>query len=252
MASKSEIARIHHDIRLRWPHGDIPGLERYDQPLAPFPTHQLQAVIDSMDRDGQKFAPRPTEIVAKLAKAFVDAPDWYAVLAELRDRQAGGGLRAVVAGRTCTAGGQCDGSGFVELDHEDNPIPVDSGIRPASSRRCQCHDQLLREAAQQRSTHPVVGMFLTRIDQREIADVLNGDRTAEAQMRTKYQQYVENLHRTLTHVGVDTADLAQFERLAGERPAVLEQLAAGRERAGELKRPDMAGQLTTSDEERAA
>jgi hypothetical protein len=226
--TQGEVMKIALEIRKRWPHGDMPSDDQYHHDLQGFSAHQVYAVVEAMDRDGVKFAPRGSEIIKRLAEIAVDAPDWYAVLSELRDRQAGGGLRAVVADRICPAN-QCDGSGTTELDADDNVIfSEEIGGKPASSRPCVCREQLVREVARQRSVHAVVAMFLTHLDQREIADVLAGDRTAEAQTRAKYADYCANLRRSLAYTGIDPAGLPALERLQQEREQHAE-IEAGRE-----------------------
>jgi hypothetical protein len=225
--TQGEVMTLTVEIRKRWPHGDMPSDDQYHHDLQAFGAHQVYAVVEAMDRDGNKFAPRGSEIIKRLAEIAVDAPDWYAVLSELRDRQAGGGLRAVLADRICPAN-QCNGSGITELDAAGNVIFTEEiGGKPDSSRPCICREQLVREVAQQRSAHPVVAMFLTHLDQREIADVLAGDRTAEAQTRTKYEDYVTNLHRSLAYSGIDPAGLPALERLQQER-AQHAEIDAGR------------------------
>jgi hypothetical protein len=241
--TQGEVMKITLEIRKRWPHGDMPSDEQYHHDLERFGAHQVYAVVEALYRDGVKFAPSGARIVGRLAEMFVDAPDWYAVLSELRARQTGGVLRAVVADRICPAN-QCDGSGTTELDAQGDVIfSEEIGGKPDSSRPCVCREQLVREVALHRAAHPVVAMFITHLDPQEIADVLAGDRTAEAQTRTKYGEYRDNLHRSLAYAGIDPAGLPALERLQQER-AQLAEVGAGRN--GELR------QIRTGDAGEAA
>lgn len=242
--TQSEVVTLRIDMLRRWPHSaaNMQSVDEYHQTLQRFNAHQVRAAVEALDADGVKFAPRGSGIVGKLAELYIDAPDWYAVLSEARVRRASSGHRAAATiGRVCPVN-ECDGDGWSCRGDDGNIIRYwETFEKPSAMEPCRCREQLLNEAKAQQSAHPVVAMFLTQIDQREIADVLNGDRTAEAQTRVKYEDYTTNLHRALTYSGIETAGLLGLERRAVER-----------EQAGQLQRPDVLGAITDGTEDQAA
>lgn len=242
--TQGEVMKLTTDMAKRWPHSatNMPSDSEYFEALQRFNAHQVKATVEALDADGVRFAPRGSEIVRKLAELYVDAPDWYAVLAEARARRASSGHRALATiDRVCPAG-QCDGSGRVELNSEGGVVRSwETGERPATTADCMCREQLLREATARQSAHPVVAMFLTQIDQRELHDTLDRNTYAEHSLKSKYEDYTTNLLEQLTYSGIDPAGLPGLTRRQLER-----------ERTGELQRPDVRGAITDSSTEEAA
>lgn len=239
--TQGEVMKLTTDMAKRWPHSaaNMPSDSEYFEALQRFNAHQVKATVEALDADGVRFAPRGSEIVRKLAELYVDAPDWYAVLSEARARKASSGHRALATiDRVCPVN-ECDGSGFAGLDAEGNVIRFwETFEKPEATRACRCREQLLREAAARQSAHPVVAMFLTQIDQREIADALNGNTYAEHSAKDKYEDYTNNLLQQLTYSGIDPAGLPGLVRRQSER-------------VGQLQRPDVAGTLTNNTGEPA-
>ncbi len=98
--------------------------------------------------------------------------------------------------------GVCDGDGMA--------IDVDAN----EAFRCRCWPERLRIKRIRKGKHPLVAEFLEHIGMSEIGDI-EGDRTAEAQVRDKYTAWVRGLLRQATHQGIETGGLPALERLQG-------------------------------------
>lgn len=204
-------------IQRRWTHSDPVDSEYIDE-LASVHADHAFAAVDSWYRDGERFAPSAGQIIGRIADLALDMPDWYVVVNELHHRQSAAGKQSWTNDRICPHG-RCDGRGLV----------IDEEARTSSY--CECREQLQAEIAARQTTHPVVAQFIAEIGQREIADVLLGDRTAEAQVRNKYEAFARNARRSIAYTGIDTAGLPALERLQQERERRIE-IEAARGQAG--------------------
>jgi hypothetical protein len=220
----SEIMVLVNDIDQRWPHSGV--VEKAYAKLGVLSFEQAQSVVETLDADGLRFAPSAGQILDKFAQLLLDAPRWSAVLAEARRRQGSGGSAARLADRRCPAG-VCNGSGWVELDAQDEPIPLEEedgqlvpspdAPRPVRQRACECRESLLAEARAAQTVSPVVAAFLAEVSPRKLHDALAGDYTATAQLKADYQDFLRDLTRTVAYAGIDTAGLPALERLEAQR-----------------------------------
>lgn len=220
-------------ILRRWPHAD-PVVSEYIADLADVHADHAFAALDAWYRDGERFAPSGAQIIGRIADLALDVPDWYAVVAELQRRVTAAGKQSWTRDRVCPLD-RCDGRGLV----------IDDEAR--TSRYCECRDQMQAEIAARQSAHPIVAAFIEEVGQREIHDVLDGDRTAQAQVRDKYLAFARNTRRSVVYTGIDTAGLPQLERLKTERELGIGLLPGARAAAG-LRRPDTLAELTAPPE----
>jgi hypothetical protein len=206
----TEIKLLVADIVDRWPHSKL-AVAQYLSDLEPVRAEHAVAALDSLYRDGERFAPSGAQIIGRIADLALDVPAWGSVVGELHRRQTAAGKQSWTKDRTCPLG-RCDGRGLV----------IDDEAR--TSRYCECRDKMQAEIAARQTTHPVVASFLAEVGQRELVDVLAGDRTAEAQVRTKYEAYVRGVRRSVVYTGIDTAGLPALERLQREAAVRMGQL----------------------------
>lgn len=225
----------------RWPHCE-PVDSEYIADLADVHADHAFAAVDSWYRDGERFAPSGAQIIGRIADLALDIPDWYRVVAELERRQRAAGHQSWTKDRVCPLG-RCDGKGIVQSGDENTPK------HEIVTSYCECRDQMQTEIASRQAAHPVVAAFIEEIGQREIHALLEGDRVAEAQIRTKYEAFVRNTRRSVVYHGIDPAGLPALQRLQHEREQGIGLMPGARR--GQLQRPDVAGTLTNNTGESA-
>lgn len=221
----AEVLELVSGILDRWPHVEAKMtdkvIEQYRRDLSMVLPEHAAIAVETWYRDGERFAPSGAEIFGRIADLAIDVPDWGTVKSILERRAAAAdGRRLWTDGRSCPLG-QCDGSGTDEVFAPGNDF------RPIASRRCACREQMAAERASRDAVHPVIADFLELVGEREIADVLSGDRTAEAQVRTKYQAHVRSIRRQVLFQGLPDGGLAGMRRLAAEAAERLPKLVPG-------------------------
>lgn len=195
-----------------------PGfIDQYVRTFAEIDARHARAAAESWYRDGNKWAPSAGELLVLLADLALDIPDWGLVKAQILGHGAPLCDDLPELPDDCPFG-ECDGDGLV-LDWETN-----------TGMPCRCRPLRQEIRRQRRGGHPLVAEFLREVGSLEVAD-LQGDRTAEAQIRTKWEAFARGTRRQVTHRGIDPAGLPQLERIA--------KAAAARElRSGAPRRPD--------------
>lgn len=164
------------------------------------PEH-ARAAAEAWSRDGHDWPPTAGQLRSRLADLILDAPDWAQVKAQLTGR-AEPPPDVPELPDSCPHG-VCDGSGLV-LDWDTNTaVPC----------RCRPGRQAIRRA--RRGHHPLIVEFLRRVGSVEVADL--EDRTASAQVRRQWEEFVAGVRRQVTHAGMDGAGLPQLERIAAQR-----------------------------------
>jgi hypothetical protein len=216
--TRAEVLELVASIVERWPHSPV-APDQYERDLTDLHAPYAHAAVDALYRDGERFAPNGGQIIRWIANAAIDAPPWGKVKAEIDRRRAGaGGARWSHDGRACPHG-SCDGRGIV----------VDDDAR--TSRYCTCRSLIRIEVAEASGMHPLVSQFVAEVGRQEIA-ALDGNRTAEAQVRDKYEAFMANARRGVAYTGIPTAGLPALERLAREQAQRAGQLDPGEQRGG--------------------
>lgn len=205
--TEAEVSALVIDMAARWPHqkAQLVGddvVKRYATDLAGLEPEPVGAAVESWYRDGQRFAPSGAQIIGHYAALVIDAPEWWQVKAALTG-QASVPDGAPELPDDCPYG-VCDGDGW-EVDVETN-----------TASHCRCRSGRLAIKRLRKGKHPMVAEFIAYVGASEIGDI-EGDRTAESQVREKYQAWVRGLLREATHQGIDTAGLPALERLQGRR-----------------------------------
>lgn len=186
-----EWLRVAALMRRLWPHSPIPEatVRAWGESVADLPADAVKAAVDAWHMDGNAWPPTGGQIRSTIAKRSIAAPDWTAAkvqLLEVRDH-------TPVKGWECPHS-LCDGSTLL----------VDEATRTTRSCRCRRdRKQALidRRLAALSHVHPTVAAFVEAVGIGELKD-LDGDRTAEAQVRDKYRDFVSGEHRRITHKGL--------------------------------------------------
>lgn len=207
--TKAETSSLVAEMMRKWPHAAerLAGQDDgYAEALADIDAAHARAALEAWSRDGEKWPPSSGELRAKLVDLLLDVPEWWQVKAALT------GVTPVPEGapempEECPYG-DCDGDGWV----------VDVDTNTASPCRCRPERQAIRRA--RRAQHPLVAEFIRRVGSREVEDI-EGDRTAEAQVREKWVAFVTGARRHLTYQGIEPAGLPALERVASSKPRQL-------------------------------
>jgi hypothetical protein len=204
----------------RWPHcRDKVHVAQYERDLAGVVPEHAVVAVETWYRDGERFAPSGADILGRVADLALDIPAWGAVTAELHRVHSDARGRSWTDGRTCPLG-QCDGRGIVADDEA------------RTSRYCACREQMRAEQAALQAVHPIVAEFIATVGQRELAGVLDGDRTAEAQVREKWLAFARNVRRQVTYHGIPDHGLPGMRRLAIESAQRMPEIASSNGRRG--------------------
>lgn len=177
-----------------WPHRPLPdaAAAKMYADLKHLPVGQVLAGVETLYNDGREFPPNGAQIKAKVIELAFDMPAWADVKAEL--------ARPLEVNHaqpdTCPAG-ECDGSGVVEIEATNSAKP------------CACRAQRARPR------HPLIVGFLETVGRDEFRDVLD-DRTAEAQVRVKWEAFVRSRQRDEAYAGLPDAGLPMLERVNRE------------------------------------
>lgn len=189
----------------------------YAEHLSDVALAHARAAVEAWSRDGKAWPPNAGELRGRLVDLAIDPPAWWQV-------------KAAVIGQTpvppdapelpeSCLHGECDGSGWMEDWVANDRWP------------CRCRPERHAILRRRRGHHPLVAEFLRLVGPAEVADIA-GDRTAEAQVRTKWEEFVADARRIIAYAGMDPAGLPQLERLTAP-------IVAG----GQLGRLDPAGLL---------
>lgn len=187
---------------VRWPQTDWAALmdggtigEWYAD-LADLRADQVAATCEVLYREGHEWPRNGAQIRERLILLSVDAPDWAAVKAALPGGREPG---ARVQGDWCPDR-RCDGSTWILGDDDQ-------------ARPCSCRPG---RVAGGRPAHPMIAAFVDEVGAGELRDV-TGDRTAEAQVRGKWEAFVRRVHEVERVDGLPTAGLAALERASADR-----------------------------------
>lgn len=180
----------------RWPNVDWAAwqaagtLEQYLADLADLVAGQVNVAIDVLAREGRDWPPPAGRIRQTVVELSIDAPDWGRVKTVLLRRT---GVR-LQADRGCEL---CEGSTWV-IDGETN-----------EAQPCSCQADVI--AAARGGKHPLVAAFVVELGTEELHDL--DDRTAEAQVRQKWEAFVRRAEHEQAISGLPSAGLPALERV---------------------------------------
>jgi hypothetical protein len=225
--TRAEVIELVADRMIgRWAHqrhlDSDASLDDYAVTLATVEPEHARAAVDAWYRDGEKFAPNGAQILSKLAELALDPPDWGQVKAAILGWHAPTETAAPVP--VSCPHGLCEGDGMI-IDLEEN-----------TTYRCRCWPERLATKRARRARHPLVAEFLRLTSPHEFDD-LEGDRTAEAQIRGKWEAFIRGVRRQITYAGIDSAGLPALERVCEEQ-AARAQLAGRAMKGRGLRGPD--------------
>lgn len=180
-----------------WPHAPWPeeSAALYFNDLKDLDAGQVATATEAFYRDSERFPPTGAQIRTKVIALSIDAPDWSSVKRELCKPPARPRNQEIVP---CSAS-RCDGSGW--LDVADMPNTVTP---------CPCRAERI-EKARASQAHPLIREFAEEVGQESLRDVW-ADRTAEAQVRTMWTQFVARRAQEAAYAGLPDAGLPAIER----------------------------------------
>lgn len=238
--TRGEVLDLIADMVLRWPRDrtlDVHGTqELYVKHLADLDPEQVRAAVDAWYRDGEDWAPSPTDLVRRVAELAFDVPHWGQVKAAILGWDTPTAAEAPAGPADCPHG-LCEGDGMV----------VD--LNANTTYRCRCWPERLAAKRARRTRHPLVAEFLQRTNPREFGD-LEADRIAEAQIRGKWDAFVRDVIREVTYRGINPAGLPALERIT-TAPAERARLTAKGATTKGPRRPDHL-RLINAAQERTA
>lgn len=181
-------------LTANWPHQIPPesALKKWRADLDDLDGDQVETAVEALYIDGREYPPNGATIRRKVIELSIDAPDWAAVKAELCRPP-----RVNQPRPPCDLD-RCDGSTWL-LDEDTN-----------ETTPCSCQAERVA-AARSYTRHPLIDGFAAECGPGELTDVW-GDRTAEAQVRTKWEQFVARHAQEATYAGLPSAGLPAVER----------------------------------------
>jgi hypothetical protein len=239
MLTDTDWLTIEARITANWPHQLPPkvALAKWKTDLADLRREQVETAVEALYRDGREFPPNGGQIRAKVVELTIDAPDWADVkhylappakLADGRVYWEGAYVEREVADRArrrqqedelarrrgdldCPHG-ECDGTGTILTTWIDADYGEVRGSLP-----CRCETERknawkVRVAQERAAAHPLIQEFEAALDAEDRHALQAGDRTAEAQTRTKWEQFVAGQRRDATYAGLPDAGLPAIER----------------------------------------
>jgi hypothetical protein len=209
-----EIALVISD---KWPHSDVSELtaERWGSDLADLDAIHVAAAVETLSRDGARFAPDSGQIRRRVVELTMDTPEWWKVLAELRGD-------TIELPPLCD---ECDRTGWIVADEDADAVP------------CKCRIQRLAAVrAHKQARHPLIRSFIEELGERQIKEGLEGSGSDEARLRAKWESFVEATRRDASRIGLPTGGLPALERANREGPQTMKSIIAGV--AGELEPGD--------------
>lgn len=192
--TEAQWLRLAAELRARWPEATFSRASEvvYGRELADLDSQHVAAALAAHDRDGERFPPTAGQIRKRVVELAADAPDWSMVQRTI--------------GRACSFSSRrfAVGEGFVD-----------------------------DRAAFLSEQHPLLAAFVERVGWAEAQWAAAGDvedgRIAEAQVRTKWEQFRGRAMREAGLVGLPDGGLATLARV--NREGGLSQLGAALSRA---------------------
>jgi hypothetical protein len=216
--NRQEWAAIVDPMLTRWPHVDWKAyvksgtIDDWYAVLADCRADQVAAACEVLYAEGREWPPNGAQIRERLILLSIDAPEWMTVKAALP-----GGHQVVGPQSDFCPDGRCDGSTWILGDDD-------------LARPCTCREARI---ASGRPTNPLIAAFIDEVGTAELRDVA-GDRTAEAQVRGKWEAFVARVQDAERLANIDPAGLPALERASANRlprhldtTAVLEAIQGG-------------------------
>lgn len=203
---ESEWLEITARLSERFPHADLPvaTLRRWGADLADLPGVHVSAAVETLCREGLRFAPNSGQIRQRAVELALDAPEWAAVLDTLRRLIKVSAVAVDVAAWEAGA----------------DEVSADAVAYP-------------RNAAAARE-HPMIAGFIAALGWDQIEPGLDGG-NEEARLREKWARYVAASVRAESFVGIEPGGLRELERI--NRDGGPAQIGGG---VGEFKRRAIA------------
>lgn len=218
--TREEWAAIVVPMISRWPqvnwaeYKEAGTLDEWYDDLKDCRADQVSATCEVLYREGREWPANGQQIRERLILLSIDAPDWMTVKASLP----GGHQAAVNPQSDFCPDGRCDGSTWLLGDDD-------------LARPCSCREARI---ANGRPTNPLISAFIDEVGMAELRDVAT-DRTAEAQVRRKWEAFVARVQDAERLADLDPAGLPGLERASANQlprhldtKAVLEALPGGR------------------------
>ena len=211
--NKREADRLFAVLQTLWParplNPELPTL--LVQTLGDMPLNQCEAAVNAISRQGGDWVPTPGAIRLEAARLEVAPPAWDEVRQQLMRRRD-------ELSRMAT-------DGFA-WDHE--PCKGTSWIVNAKreAQPCSCRDDYIRARRAEHTLPALVRLWLDDgyVTWSEVDAVADGDTTAEAQMRRKWEQYADRMVQARVMRGLPGgAGAPALERAAADDQRRIEQ-----------------------------
>jgi hypothetical protein len=195
---RADFMRLCGRVAAWWPHSpwtDDAAAAYYEEDAKDLDGDQVATALRAWYRDEEKFPPNGAQLRAKVVALSIDAPDWAAVKRELCKPPS----RWQPQQLTPCSHGRCDGDGWLDV-----------ADRPNTVKECPCRVERIAKARASQA-HPLIREFADEVGQESLRDVW-ADRTAEAQVRTMWEQFVARQAQEAAYAGLPDAGLPAIER----------------------------------------
>lgn len=202
-----DIAEVISD---KWPHSDLSRATalRWGRDLGDLDAGHVAVAVETLSRDGERFAPDSGLIRRRVVELSMDTPEWWKVLSELR-----GGNHELP--ELCE---KCNRTGWVVTASDegaDEAVPCECRIRRLSAAR-----------AAKESRHPLIRAFVEELGERQIGEGLAGGND-EARLRQKWESFIAHKEQDATRLGLPSGGLPALERVNRDGPKTIGEIVNG-------------------------
>jgi hypothetical protein len=205
-----EFERVTALLEAHWHGDDMPetAIPIYAHELASLDFGEVQAAVLALAREGKRRTPYAGEIRRKIVLLQLDAPPWATAIKDLA--QAFREIDAFKEPDECVVGNPECRSGYI---FEQSTYEMgERELHNEMARACECRE-VVREMRRPKWLHPLLTEFLAHVTSSTVRDTLaSGDTTREAQLRNKYDAFVNDTVEQRLLAGLTAPGMRAIER----------------------------------------